>query len=475
MLLILLLCYFSAVAIPYGFFDDYLVLRQILTGRAKTPWQIRIASGRPVHAVFVQLSYAAMRGPADLRYLRLIAIVFIAILAFLIYRALAGAQWRRYPAICTALLIVTLPPFQVYASWALAASYPLAAITAAAAFYLADCVSKQSGRRKLGAIAGSLLLLWLAVANFQPAMMFFWVFAAIALLSGEATFGSISRRIVLYGLLTSGGLLLGLATFAIGRAKYVYLLPPERVGFTHNLSGKLYWFFDNPLRDALNLVNLWPDGTIAVALAAFILCGMVGYFRGGPADRLFKLLLAVLILLLSYAPNLVTAENWSSYRTQLVLTSLVALYAIMAVQGYATMLTGRGCGRAVAAVLTLLAGAGVLTAAYSVDTYFAIPQNLEQRLIRSQLSQADWAHAREIYAIGCTWRDSAAPFVRYDEFGLPSCSQPWGLIPAVYFVLRETAPAGAALPIEAAPQGGPITPPPGSVVVDMRKLAHFGP
>jgi len=83
------------------------------------------------------------------------------------------------------------------------------------------------------------------------------------------------------------------------------------------------------------------------------------------------------------------------------------------------------------------------------------------------------AQARSVYVVGSTWHDSIAPAVRYDEFGLPFSAQPWAPGPAAYLVLRELDPARSSIPIEVAPVGGPIKPPPGAVVVDMRKLRDF--
>jgi hypothetical protein len=63
--------------------------------------------------------------------------------------------------------------------------------------------------------------------------------------------------------------------------------------------------------------------------------------------------------------------------------------------------------------------------------------------------------------------------VRYDEFGLPFSAQPWAPEPAVNLLLRELGYPRGGMPVKAAPVGGPINPPDGALVVDMRKLANF--
>ena len=124
-------------------------------------------------------------------------------------------------------------------------------------------------------------------------------------------------------------------------------------------------------------------------------------------------------------------------------------------------------------VLGVLALAAVLLASYNVETCFAFPQSLELRLMRSQLASRNLARVRSIYVIGATWRDSIAPTERYDEFGLPFSAQPWAPGAAVHLLLRERGGAWSKIPVEVAPVGGPIKPPHGALVVDMRKLAHF--
>ncbi len=476
MLIAILICYSSVIIIPYGFYDDYFVLRDVSIEHGSLTRDEMIAAGRPAQALLTQIVFAPISSPANLRYLRLVAVVLIAALAFALYRNFLYAGWKLHWAVCTSLIIATLPPFQVYASWALAVCYPLAALISAAAFYLTEQVFHEPGSsRNIYYIFGAVVLAWLSVTIVQPALMFFWVFAAIALFSAEDTLSHIFRRMLLYGLVTCAGLLLGFATYRLGLALYGNVLPPERAHLTRHLAEKVFWFLDGPFEDSLNLVSLSPNRNRAILVAAFVAIGMVCYLGGGAVERSLKLLTTFLILPLSYLPNLLSAENWASYRTQLALTSIVVVYAVMGLQGYGRTLCHRHLDRFVTAVLSLLVCLSVSMAAYNVYTYFAIPQRTELRLIRYQLARGNLLNAREIYVIGCNWRDSVAPRVRYDEFGIPSCSQPWGLTPAVYFVVREMNAAKTALPITAVFPDGRIAPPRDAVLVDMRKLADFRP
>ena len=90
--------------------------------------------------------------------------------------------------------------------------------------------------------------------------------------------------------------------------------------------------------------------------------------------------------------------------------------------------------------------------------------------MRSQLAREDISQTRGIYVVRSTWRDTLAPLVRYDEFGLPSSCTAWAPAPVVHLLLHEIAPEQVHLPITSVSADGSIHPPPDSLVVDMRNL-----
>ena len=75
-----------------------------------------VAEGRPFWAVLVAVLSAA--GTIDnLRFVRVISVVGILALALLLYWALLRSRVARTPAALIALLVCTLPVFQLFASW----------------------------------------------------------------------------------------------------------------------------------------------------------------------------------------------------------------------------------------------------------------------------------------------------------------------------------------------------------------------
>ncbi len=124
---VLLLCYISVVYTTYGFSDDYTELLAHLTG-SRYPWVFRLASGRPVDAVLNHLFFLLTSDIGSLRYLRLLAVIEVAGVAWMTYLTLRYAGWEWWLAICASLIIASLPPFQVYVSYTLTASYPVSIV-----------------------------------------------------------------------------------------------------------------------------------------------------------------------------------------------------------------------------------------------------------------------------------------------------------------------------------------------------------
>ena len=123
-----------------------------------------------------------------LRYLRLVTVLGIALLAWCLFQALAGAGWNRFQSACVAMIACTSLPFQVTASLIFNVNFPLAAIAAGLAFLLCERAFETHRRRsKWLPAAGASLTLLAALAIYQPAAMFFWVFAAVALVRPDTT------------------------------------------------------------------------------------------------------------------------------------------------------------------------------------------------------------------------------------------------------------------------------------------------
>jgi hypothetical protein len=394
------------------------------------------------------------------------------LLAWSLYRVLARQGWGKYHSLFLSVIVCTLPPFQVYAAFAMTAFYPLAALLSSRAFYLAERAFGESrASYKLCLIIGAVLLMGVALTIHQSAGMFFWVFAAVSMFKPEATLSDILPRFLWYGAIVFAGLFLGFAAYKIGMAVYgTEFVGPERSTLTTDIRGKVLWFLRWPLMDALNVNILFPERWFAVTVCIFVMTGLLLYFRGSFIERLVVLLGAFLLLPLSYLPNLVVAENWSSYRSQLALTSLIVVYVFFSVWGYKRLSRSPFSGQRLTIGLGAAALMSCVLAAYNVMTYFTVPQARELAWIRAQLAQTDLSQIQNIYVVGAKLGDSLAPALRYDEFGLPSSAQSWCPWSMVHLSLQDIKVEQMNKAIETTPADGPIKPPSDALVIDMRRL-----
>jgi hypothetical protein len=468
---VLLLCYAPVLVAPYAYADDYALLAARARGEMAPDLRLKVSQGRPTYALLLDLFFP--RSFAYLGYLRLLGVVGIILLAWKLYRALGRAGWSRDHSFSMALIVCTLPPFQVYAACAVAGFFPFAALASASAFNLAErAFHERHPGRTWALVAGAVLLLLSALTIFQPAAMFFWVFAAIILFKPEVSPSSVLPRFLWYTATGFTGSILGFGVYKLGSARYSYMVPPLRSHLTRDIGEKALWFFREPLTNALNLVNLTPDRSLAVSVGVVITGGLILYLRGRAMDWLSKVVIALSLVPFSYLPNLLISESFAAYRTLSALTALTVVYAFFALWGY-----GRTLGLTVASPMTvglrLAALISCFLAAHNVTAYFALPQSLEIKWLRGYLAQQDLSHRRSIYVISSSPKDSIAPAVRYDEFGLPSSFPAWSSGSMVYLLLREMDPDGGKLPIQVVPAGGPIDPPAGALVVDERRLSSL--
>ena len=524
-LAIFLVCFASVLVADYGFWEDY----SLFADEPYVHVERFTRHGRPIYALFWWLSLQVVTDIEHLRYVRLAAVLGIALLAWSLFKVLAYAGWSRFPSACVAVIACAALPFQVYAAWATCASFPLAALAAGLAFALSerglDTPCRRSRRR---AAAGAILALVAAFAIYQPAAMFFWVFAAAALLKPDTAPRDMLRRLGWYCAIAFAGMLAGFAVYHLS----VSLIPGDHVrgGLVQNLPAKAVWFLSVYLPNAVNFfapspswlllpeaggelsidlyhrvsgalhrlnVSLLPsleqagpsyshastflsegkgisflhkllDTLIAWGVLALIGGGLWRCFRGARGDRLCRCGVAAALLLLSSVPNLVVEEQTSGYRSMPALAALVVLFAYLAFRGYAGRAAATGRAHT---VLGLAAAAFALSAAWHVHAYFAAPQVRELALMRSELERGDLSRIRGIHVLRPSkyQRNPPAPLL-WREFGVMNSSGRYARDMAI-LLLRELAPERAGLPIELVDFNDSTARPRSSdiLVVDMRR------
>ncbi len=436
----LLLCYLPVVLGTYGCADDFCWVAGALKHDLQHMQLLQFVQGRPAMALLFTTAFSPMTGVSDLRFLRLFSVVTMAALAFAVYKTMLAAKYSRFASICVSLIMCTMPPFQVYASWASTAFYATGALVAGLALHVAErAYLKTEIASKTRLAIASIALLLSAVLIFQPSAMFYWVFAAILLLKPDMTISDLVKRFVWYGGLCVVALGFGYVICNWGRNHFADLcpLPHQRSHLTTHIKDKLVWFFTQPMTACLNFGWLFLNAKAAITTGVATIVGMALYLRGKVSNQIVKLLVALSIVPLSYLPNLVIEENWASFRTECALSSIVVLYAFFALLGFRQTILRSIREPYFNALLVSLTVASMAVAFNNIYTFFVVPNSLEFAILRGQMNTS--THNKLTFKqIALKDPRLLAPGVS-QEFGCPSSPIPFAQEPFEY-ILRRTNP-----------------------------------
>ncbi len=335
--------YLPAVVVPYAFMDDYYLLawRQGLEGEF---WKTATQFGRPLHALFLSVAFGFAWDIASLRLVRLLGLLGVMLLAVVLYSALRQAGVGRWLSTAICVSLVSLGSFQVYVSWAAVYEAPYVAAIAALASLRLRSGSRLHGRAALVRRAEASLLLLIALVSYQPAAMFFWVFAAIEVLRPGQELAQAVRKFADSLGVAAVALFFGYAAVRIGVHFYGGAFS-GRTNLVHDLVGKARWFWNEPLVNSFGLFYLVPTASVAAAVCVIAAAGLL-LLHANAGRRAFGFLgLAAAFVPLSYIPNLVISENFASYRSTAALATLLALYLWFGLWGIGRALAGPRYGR----------------------------------------------------------------------------------------------------------------------------------
>jgi hypothetical protein len=450
--------FLPAVIVPYGFMDDYMNLAYVerlglpSPPYAKSLMPAAAAEGRPLFGLLVDPVFS-MAGTVDnLRFARLIALLGIVVLALLLYKALVRSRVGQTPAALIALLICTLPPFQLYAAWATTFAVPWAALFAGCASLLTVAAVDGPKRLRLERSIGASLLMIAPLLIYQPAAMFFWVFLAVALV-GVVDDAPHAWRLARAHFAIAA---VALALAYLGYRLCLWLVSPaaapfntERGAVTHDIVGKAEWLAHWGIYASLNLFDLTWSPWLAVIVAAVAAGGIMLWLLRRSKRPLLFIGLALILVPLADLPMLVVAEDVDllMVRTQASLAALIALYfglgALAISVTFLEWVEGRvsrraliACERAMTGLAIAFVATGVVVANRSVDKAIAEPQLRELRLLRHQVAALPDPVERVSFVL--SGPDEIQPdSERYDAFGWPATVQWLYAVPLTLLVLRE--------------------------------------
>ena len=316
---------------------------------------------------------------------------------------------------------------------------------------------------------------------FQPAAMFYFVFAAAVLPAPGRSLGDLFRKLGRHCAIAAAAMAASYGLAVLGLRLYPMHVDRTALVSLSEIPGQLKWFLLQAFHYASNFALpspsslLLPDtgSTVSPETAdrivgwVFFLVvswGLVLYLRSGGGTARWRYCVAIFLLAVTFLPVLAPEVHSIRYRTLAAPSAILVLYAFFGVEGFARTLRRSSLPGLVMGVAAL---AGVLSAAYQVRVFLVEPQVREMEFLRGELARSDLSEVRRLYILQPTPEATFAP-LRQLEVGRPSSHVRASLQAMVFLVLRETAPAYAHLPVIPVRPHDPLTPLPDSLVLDLR-------
>lgn len=429
-----------ALVLTYGLKDDYTYLASAHgypnAGVGEPASSIRL--GRPLFGLLTAGVDAILPSVSFLGVARGLSVVGLALFGFVLYRALVQVVRTHTSAVLIVLFICSMPPFLVYAGWATLFCAPYSAALGALGALSAARAADAFGRERLRRLILGNVLLLVALAMYQPTAMAFWLVALIVALGrrhSPALLARLLRHVALVAAAPMLGayLMLKIGVWTLGAAS------AQRAGLLSDLPAKLRWV-PEPLGLSLNLFNM-PQSTIfAVLVAGAVLAGALLFSRDCHGrTRALILLLAAVAVPLSIAPNLLSQENYATFRIVGPLSATFALFTALlfvALERDGTRTRRRLIGRGGLLVITAVS---VAFGFNHLRTLIALPQSREWQLVLGQARRLP-LHPGAVAFLAPTF-DEGPITTRYgvrDEFGVPTSASTWADPALVWLAAKQS-------------------------------------
>lgn len=357
--------------------------------------------GRPLEGVLL-CGLKLFKHLKALNIVRFLSVINLSCLALMISMWLRMNKVNALYSLLLALMITTLPPFQVYVAYISTATDGLSATLAMLALLLTHRSETATSGKKMGLLVCSVLLLIASLTLYQLSAFYYWAMVSVLALTTDTEFfiQTCWKRISSYFVIFSIAVVLYYAGWRLGLWYFDVSLGGKYDGrvFMHDPMNRLNWFFADPLFEASNLWNINPTYKITclvgllTALATTSGFFLKNYFSEKTSVLDLYNLIIKIALLLSFFPAvfiaaLVSSEPSAEYRTYLCLSSIFIIYSFF---GLHQLCYGiRKQQTATIFLLTLLSCTtiyGIYIANNIVTNYFVFPDSLELRYVQNAVN-----------------------------------------------------------------------------------------
>lgn len=396
-----------------------------------------IQGGRPLYGLLNKFLLTSISTIEALSWLRLFGVFGLALSVFILFRLLEGSFNNRSIALLGALFFLTSPSANITGVWVGAYQVGWGLVMALLGGYTVIRALSASSNYKqwLMIIIGCLLGL-LALLTYQPSYTAFIIPGLLYFLKHINVRSSIVFLVIYYAMYGVYYLVHNLIL------DLTALQPLARTGLTDDPIGKFFWFFKWPVKLVYEDNFIFYSETwrrwIVLLFEVFSVVSLYYLCLKKPYSKILLLFAGLWIFLFScYVPNLISSDNWVSYRT---LSTLFIFKTVLVFYGLNELQKRFRYLNFATAVFSVLL---IANSWYNINIGFVSLQTEELRLIRQEVNNLLPAMKEKKTLVFIMpdfefiAREGRVSRVISDEFGSLSTSRNWVPMPIVKQVLRE--------------------------------------
>lgn len=408
--------------------------------------------GRPLEGVLL-CSLHLFKHLKTLNIVRFLSVLNLSCLAFLISYWLRINKVNALLSLIIAILIATLPPFQVYVAYISTAADGLSATVAMLALLLVHKATSELSSRKWIFITLAVVLLIASLALYQLAAFYYWAMLSVLVLTTDPQnfIKNNWKKMSIYFTIFVTAVLV---YYAAWRFQLWYFQVPlggrydGRV-FVQDPIMRLAWFFNGPLFEASNLWNINPSTRIAALIGTLTILGAASdffkkdYFCEKTSVLAFYSLIFKIIFLLSFFPAtfiiaLASSDPSAQYRTYLCLASLFICFSLIGLHRIICSLMPR---KLVATCFFSLLGCTVVYSIYManniITNYFVLPDSFEVHYVQSEVLRYQKEHPNHLERVHIIIVNKAIAPQERGEIGEPTLRHTPNVRPMVWAALSD--------------------------------------
>jgi hypothetical protein len=379
-LVIFLSVYAPVIQKDFFYKNDYAMLGT--DGIPSTLMNNNLNEGRILNGFLQAYMSSNIRTTNSTKTVRLGGIIGMVLFAFVIWAIFKQFRLRSDHAFLMSILICTLPCSQIYVLTILSIPYVYSSLLSSlSALIIFSVIFKKESKERVYEIIGILTTIILLVASLninQSAAMMYWAFGVIFILTtnNNDILKKYHRPLFEY-------FFTGLVSLVIYYLVFIKILPSVMNRSIER--GKLLTFYQLPvklikfiiiaLNNAINLWNFEPNYIVTIFSGLIILSGFIfsSFAESKEKNQLLainsrqKRFLILCLLILSYLPSLIIAENAYTYRTLIAFGSALVIlfyFGLINIVEFVPKISPNSRKTLITVLLTVLAVVAALMARY---------------------------------------------------------------------------------------------------------------